>query len=168
MCCGDHWPDSFPATSLHRAELNANGQGLGRRARSNARCSARLARSVRRPPLPATSRLIVETASPRSRPSCRKEWPSTRPRDISSRSSKLSDPGLRDRGTGAKPPFAATTPNTEAACLPSARPISLSVSQAFQRRQSSAFCSCNKPGRPVRAIVGPFRTSQIKDVALTS
>ena len=48
-----------------------------------------------------------------------------------------------------------------------ARPISLRVSPAFQRRQSSAFCSCDKPGRPVRAIVGPFRTSQTKDVALT-
>ena len=167
ICCGDHWPDSFPATSLHRAGLNANWQGLGRRARSDARSSARVARYPRRPPLPATSRLIVEPARPRSRPSCLKECPSTRPREISSRSLRLRDPDLRDRGIGAKPPFAATTPNTEAACLPNARPISLSVSPAFQRRQSSAFCSCDKPGRPVRAIVGPFRTSQIKDVALT-
>ncbi len=45
--------------------------------------------------------------------------------------------------------------------------ISAGRSPAFQRRQSSALCSCDKPGRSVRAIGGPFRTSQIKDVALT-
>ena len=167
ICCGDHWPDSFPATSLHRAGLNASRQGLGRSAQSNARSSARAARYTRRPPLRPTSRLIVEAARPRSRPILLRVRPSARPRDISSRSAKLSDPGLRDRGVGAKPPFAATTPNTEAACLPKARPISLSVSPAFQRCQSSAFCSCDRPGRPVRAIVSPFRTSQTKDVALT-
>ena len=74
------------------------------------------------------SRLIADAARFRSRPSCLKVRPATRPREISSRSIKLSDPGLRDRANGAKPPFAETIPKTEAACLPKARPISLRVS----------------------------------------
>lgn len=123
ICCSDYWPDSFPATSLHRASLNTNRQASGRRAQFNARSLARAARYTRRPPLRATSRLIVEAARPRSRPIWLRARPSARPRDISSRSAKLSDPGSRDRGAGAKPPFAATTPRTEAACLLKARPI---------------------------------------------
>lgn len=34
-------------------------------------------------------------------------------------------------------------------------------------RQSSAICACDTPGRPVRAILGPFRPSQARAVALT-
>jgi hypothetical protein len=158
-CCGDHCPGSFRAIRAHRGGLDASRQGLGRRAQSNARASARTARYARRPPLRATSRLIADAARPGYRPICRQESPSSTPRDISSRSRRLSDPRLRDQGAGAKPAFAATTPNTEPACLPDARPISLSGSPALHPRQSSVFCSCDKPERPVRAIAGPFSAS---------
>lgn len=97
----------------------------GSRAQRISACSsARVARYALRPPLRATSRLIVETARAKSRPSCPNDRPERRLRDISSRSIKLREIDLRNRGTGANPPFPAITPNTEAACLPKARPHS--------------------------------------------
>ena len=52
-CCGDHWPDSFRANRTHRAVLNPDRQGLGRRPHSNAR-QIRL-RVARFPTLPEFS-----------------------------------------------------------------------------------------------------------------
>ncbi|SDP63811.1 hypothetical protein SAMN04488512_12429 [Sulfitobacter litoralis] len=85
------------------------------------------------------------------------EWPALKPREISSRSDCVRDPGRRRLIAGAMPPLATTMVKTEAACLPKARPMSLSDSPFFQRVQSSNFCSADKPGRPVRGIAQSFQ-----------
>jgi hypothetical protein len=91
-----------------------------------------------------------------SRPAIlRSEAPSARPREISSRSVIVSTRAERRRTAGTYPPLEATTPWIEPGCLPSARPISLSDSPAFQRDHSSRFCSGLNPGRPRCAIRPP-------------
>ena len=64
------------------------------------------------------------------------------------------------KGRAASRLLDAKTPNIEAACLPNARPISLSDSPAFQRCQSSDFCESERPGRPIRDIHATFSKMQ--------
>ena len=112
-------------------------------------------------PVPAASAVAGDLAAdrrgcpPERRAIVRSERPSARPREISSRSASDSTRRERRRGAGTYPPFASTTPWIEPACLPSARPISLSDSPALQRDQSSRFCSGVSPGRPSCAIRPP-------------
>jgi hypothetical protein len=47
ICCGDHCSGRFRAIRAHSGGLDAGRQGLGRRAQSNARASARMARYAR-------------------------------------------------------------------------------------------------------------------------
>ena len=57
------------------------------------------------PPLRVTSRLIVEGARPRPQAIWRKEWPCTRPREISSRSAIVRADCERRRKGGWMPPL---------------------------------------------------------------
>jgi hypothetical protein len=70
--------------------------------------SAPAARSTRRPPLRATSRLSVDGARPSSRLIARSDWPHARRREISSRSAGVRANRDRRRGRGVMPPSAAT------------------------------------------------------------
>jgi len=148
ICSGDHSSASLPATSSRSRGTAASLQGLGRRARSHARSSARAARYRWRPPWRATSRLMLDGAR-WSRPAIlRSEAPSASPREISSRSLIVSTRGERRRTAGTYPPLEATTPWIEPGCLPSARPISLSDSPASTATTALASARGSTPAVP--------------------
>ena len=160
ICSGDQSSFNFWAT-IHRSRCRvARRQGFGRRADAHASKSASDARYRSRPPCRAISRLTVEGALPIFAAILRIEQFAAMPREISSRSPSCSTNGARRRIGGTIPPLATTTPNIEAACLPNARPMSLSDSPAFQRCQSSDFCESDRPGRPIRAIHATFSKLQ--------
>jgi hypothetical protein len=95
---------SFWATMRASARFCTSLQVLGRCARSQAACSAWLARYCRRPPLRVISRLIVDGARPSVVAIERSDWPATRPRDISSRSAIVGASLERIRRGGRMPP----------------------------------------------------------------
>ncbi len=83
----------------------------------SAAVSATNARYMRRPPLRASSRLIVDGARPSRRASSRQLSPVATPRLISSRSARVSCRLLRRRGGQRTPPVDATKPRTVAGWL---------------------------------------------------
>ena len=160
ICSGDQSSFNFWATT-HRSRCRvAKRQRFGRRADAHASKSASDARYRSRPPWRAISRLTDEGALPIFAAILRIEQLAAIPREISSRSPSCNTSGARRRIGGTIPPLATTTPNIDAACLPNARPMSLSDSPAFQRSQSSDFWASERPGRPIRAIHTTFSKMQ--------
>ena len=82
----------------------------------------------------------------------RMEAPAAMPREISSRSVRLSYLEDRQRTAGRMPPLADNTPCTDPACLPRALPISLSDCSDFHLCHHSAFCAEDSLGRLILAI----------------
>ena len=81
-----------------------SSRNLGSRDRPHAARSARCARHRLRSPLPATSRLIVDTARPSRLAMVRSESPAATPREISSRSVNDKSRSERRRRAGRTPP----------------------------------------------------------------
>jgi hypothetical protein len=71
----------------------------------------------------------------------RTDWPSTMPRDISSRSAIVSARRGRRRAGGMIPPLGLKCAKLQEDGLPKARPIDFRPSPFFQRSQSSALCA---------------------------
>lgn len=97
-------PDLNKQRPIHR---------LVRHARLAAVFSARHARYVSRSPFEATSREILEGALPSRVAICRRELPSSSPRESSSRSARDSRSGVRSRTRGLNPPVRAIGRATE-------------------------------------------------------
>ncbi len=85
------------------------------------------------------------------------EASAARPQDISSRSASVSARRDRRRVTGMIPPFDDTTPCTDPACLPSARPMSLKDCPAFHLCHCPTFWDAESPGRPICALPTTFQ-----------
>ena len=100
ICSGHQSSASLSATYARSTGSRASKHAFGRRARRHARSSASMARYLRRPRLRAISRLTVDGARPSARAICRNESPRARPREMSSRSLRASDPRRRLRGRG--------------------------------------------------------------------
>ena len=150
---------------MPRQQTGLRPQSLGLR-RSLIRIHGLIARHS--PPLRLISRLIVDAARPRLSTIARTERSAAMPLDILSRSVKVKDRTARIRTSETIPPFAAKTPWIEPACLPKARPISLSDCPDDNRSQSSLFCPNDNPGRPICPIVSPHKQGhRIQGVALT-
>ena len=81
-----------------------SSRNLGSRDRPHAARSARCARYRLRSPLPATSRLLVDTARPSRLAMVRSESPAATPREISSRSVNDKSRSERRRRAGRTPP----------------------------------------------------------------
>src|SRR5580704_7893894 len=113
-------------------------QRLGRQADCQASPSAGLARYCGRPPCRATSRLTVDTARCKHLAMARSDWPEAIPREMSSRSAKVSTRGERRRAGGAIPPWRANRKWMTCLSLPSTRPIAFNDCPAFQRSHISA------------------------------
>src|SRR5271169_6358069 len=114
---------------------------LGRKAESQARCSASLARYSGRPPWRATSRLTVDAARSKPFAISRIDEPEAIPREMSSRSTAVSTSSERRRAGGTIPPCCDKKPWMELCGLPKARPIVCNDSPAFQRRHTSVRCA---------------------------
>lgn len=134
---------SFLATRLRSRGFVASRQRFGRRALAQAPSSAALARYASCPPWRAISRLTVEGARFSAAAIVRIDRPAAIPREISSRSTRLSAHGARRRGIGAMPPRATTTLRMTALRRFSARPMARSVVPAFRLRQISSFSGSN-------------------------
>jgi len=149
ICSGDQSRLSLRATITCNLGCTASRHGFGRRASFHACASASVARYRWRPPWRAMSRLTVEGDRPIPAAIWRIEVSAAMPREISSRSASVSARRERRRVAGTMPPFDDTTPCTDPACLPSARPMSLKDCPAFHRCHSSAFWDAESPGRPI-------------------
>src|SRR5665213_567048 len=139
ICSGDQSKLNLPATTFCRLAFMPSLHCLGRLACSHACESASDARYLFRPPLRAISRLTVEGALPIMIAICRIDALAAMPREISSRSARLSARRERQRAAGAIPPVEEITPCTDPACLPKARPISLKDCPFFHLLHNSAF-----------------------------
>jgi hypothetical protein len=89
--------------------------------------------------LPATSRLIVEGARPSSAAISRSDRPAARPREISSRSSKLNRRDARRRGSGMIPPHRTRYERTVLVGNPNARAVGFIEWPDRIRRQISSI-----------------------------
>jgi len=100
-----------------------------------------------RPPWRATSRHTEQAARSRPRAISRIEQPEAIPREMSSRSAKVSAHRERRRAAGGIPPRGNNTARMQLCGLSKARPISCSDSPAFQRLQTSRFSIAESPNR---------------------
>jgi hypothetical protein len=85
------------------------------------------------------SRLTVDGARASILAIARTDWPSTMPREISSRSAIVSARRDRRRAGGTIPPLGLKCAKMQEDGLPKARPIDFRPSPFFQRSQSSAL-----------------------------
>ena len=113
--------------------------------------------SVLRPPWRATSRLTVEPARLRCWAMTRTEQPLAIPREMSSRSAKVSARPERRRTGGAIPPWRANRKWITCLSLPSARPIAFNDCPVFQRLHISARWAEDSFHRLACAINTTFR-----------
>ncbi len=74
------------------------------------------------------------------------DWPSARPREISSRSERLNAKRERRRVEGLNPPVDFRTLWIEPRSFPNARAISFIDCPLFHRSQSSCYCGAESPG----------------------
>jgi hypothetical protein len=130
---------NFVATACRNCEFTASLHNFGRNARFQARLSAIAARYRCDPPCRETSRLTVEGARANASAIDRSDRPATRPREISSRSAKLSASRDRRRVGGLIPPLGHICAKTLECDLPKARAIASRPSPFFHRLQSSAL-----------------------------
>src|SRR3954469_5807404 len=156
ICSGDQSALSFSATKSRRRSFTESRHLLGRRALSHARSSAFVARYLLRPPLRFTSLQTVEADRPSRLAIARRDSPIASPREISSRSARVSvHPRLRRSG-GEMPPVASIIPWMEPGAFRSARAMSLMDSPALHRSHSSFLPAAdNPPGRPSLATPAP-------------
>ncbi len=138
ICSGDQFRRSLADTVRAKAGRQASLQRFGRKARSHAARSEPVARYRSAPPLRRTSRLIVDGDRPSNRAIPRSEQRVLSPREISSRSPRLSACEARFRSGGRMPPVGESTENTDEDSRSNRRPIELIDSPAFQRSQISA------------------------------
>ncbi len=115
-----------------------SSRNLGSRDRPHAARSARCARYRLRSPLPAISRLIVDTARPSRLAMVRSESPAATPREISSRSVNDKSRSERRRRADAPHRHPQTTANRRPA-LPNRRAIDRVSSPASRRSYTSAI-----------------------------
>jgi hypothetical protein len=104
ICCGDQSSSSLAITTPAKAGRVASLVAFGRTALDRAARSATAARYLDRPPLPSTSRLTVDGARPRPAAIIRSDNPAASPREISSRSARVSRSSHRRFGAGLIPP----------------------------------------------------------------
>ncbi len=156
ICSGDQSSLSFSATKSRRSSFIASRHLFGRRALCQLRSSAFAARYLTRPPLRSTSRHTVEAERPSRAAIARRDSSAASPREISSRSTKVSAHLLLRRCGGEKPPVASIIPWMEPGAFCRARAMSLMDSPALHRSHSSFLpASDNPPGRPSLATHAP-------------
>jgi len=131
ICSGDQSACSFALTMRRKPACCASRHAFGRKPLCQARCSAIVARYCDRPPCRRISRLIVDGARPNLRANSRTVIPVATPREISSRSSTVSDAVARRRGCGGMRPNRRTTEYTERGDDPIAAPITHNVWPVF-------------------------------------
>jgi len=90
---------------------------------------------------------VIRLRKTQDTPISRIDWPSARPREISSRSDRLRAKRERRRGEGSMPPLDERTKWIEPRCFASARAMSFSDCPRLHRSQSSFFCEVESPGR---------------------
>src|SRR5215203_2962359 len=156
ICSGDQSALSFCATNSRRRSFTESRHLLGRRALCQAFSSALVARYLLRPPLRFTSLHTVEAGLPSRAAIARRESPAASPREISSRSTKVSAHRRLRRSGGEKPPVASTIPWIEPGAFCRARAMSLMDSPALHRSHNSFLPAAdNPPGRPSLATYAP-------------
>src|SRR3954454_5609354 len=156
ICSGDQSALSFSATKSRRRSFMESRHLLGRRALCQAFSSALMARYLLRPPLRFTSLQTVEADRPTRSAIVRRDSPVASPREISSRSTKVSaHPRLRRSG-GDKPPVTSIIPWMEPGGFCRARAMSLTDSPALHRSHSFFLPAADNPlGRPSLATCAP-------------